>query len=159
MITKIKTFINKYNWKKINFPSERHDWKISEKNNVTSTLIILYGKKEKICPAYVSKHNSNRETRVIVLMIPNGEEWHYLEVIKLSALLRGITSKHHGDFDCLNCLPSFATEKKFESHKKVCQNKYFLIQLCLLKTLKYQNLINMKNLVKHTLLFMQILNA
>ena len=125
MITKIKTFINKYNWKKINFPSERHDWKISEKNNVTSTLIILYGKKEKIYPAYVSKHNSNRETRVIVLMIPNGEEWHYLEVIKLSALLRGITSKHHGDFDCLNCLPSFATEKNLNHIKRYVRINIF----------------------------------
>ena len=45
-------------------------------------------------------------------MIPNGEGWHYLEMIKLSALLRGIMSKHYGDFHCLNCLPSFATEKK-----------------------------------------------
>ena len=44
---------------------------------------------------------------------------------KLTALLRGITSKHHGDFDCLNCLHSFATEKKLESRKKVCENKDF----------------------------------
>ena len=50
-------------------------------------------------------------------MILNGE-WHYLSVKKLSALLRGIASKHHGDFCCLNCLHSFATEEKIESHKK-----------------------------------------
>ena len=41
-----------------------------------------------------------------------GRWWHYLAVKKLSALLRGITSKHHGDFYCLNCLHSFATEKE-----------------------------------------------
>ena len=36
---------------------------------------------------------------------------HYLAVIKkLSALLTGITSKHDGDFYCLNCLHSFRTE-------------------------------------------------
>ena len=40
----------------------------------------------------------------------------------LSALLRGITSKHHGDFYYLNFLHSFATENKCESHKKVCEN-------------------------------------
>ena len=44
---------------------------------------------------------------------------------KLSALLRGITSKHHGDFCCLNSLHSFATEKKNKVHKKVCENKDF----------------------------------
>ena len=56
-------------------------------------------------------------------MIPNGEGRHYLPVKNLSALLRGITCKQHGDFYCLNCLHSFATENKRESHKKVCENK------------------------------------
>ena len=52
-------------------------------------------------------------------MISNGEKlWNYLAVRKLSTLLRRITSKHHDDFYCLNCLHSFATEKKLESHKK-----------------------------------------
>ena len=43
-------------------------------------------------------------------MIANEEKegWHYLPVKKTpSALLRGITSKHDGDFYCLNCLHSF----------------------------------------------------
>ena len=42
-------------------------------------------------------------------MIPNEEKeelWHYLAVKKLSTLLNGITSKHHGDFYCLNYLHS-----------------------------------------------------
>ena len=47
-------------------------------------------KKKKIYPAYVSKHNSNHEKQVVLLMIPNGEKWQYLAVKKLSALLRGI---------------------------------------------------------------------
>ena len=58
-------------------------------------------------------------------MISNREKWHYLAVKKLSALLRGVTSKHHDWFYCLNCLHSFATEKKLESHKNVCENKDF----------------------------------
>ena len=39
-------------------------------------------KKKKIYPAYVSKHNSNREKRVILLMIANREGWCYLAVKK-----------------------------------------------------------------------------
>ena len=73
-----------------------------------------------VYPAYVSKHNSNREKKVIFLMISNrkGREakyegrWHYLAVKKLSALLRGIPSKCHGDFYGLNCHHSFRREKK-----------------------------------------------
>ena len=44
---------------------------------------------------------------------------------KLSALLRGITLRNSGDFYCLNCLHSFRTKKKLESHKKACENKDF----------------------------------
>ena len=44
---------------------------------------------------------------------------------KLSALLRRITSKNNGDFYCLNCLHSFRTKNKLESHKKVFANKDF----------------------------------
>ena len=43
-------------------------------------------------------------------MIPNREGCHYLQVKKLSALLRGITSKHHSDFYCVNCLQSFVKQ-------------------------------------------------
>ena len=44
---------------------------------------------------------------------------------ELSALLRGVTSKHYGDFCCLNCLHYFRTKNKLESQKKVCKNKDF----------------------------------
>ena len=58
----------------------------------------MYANKENMYSAYVSKDNSNCEKEVIILIIPNREGWHYLAVKKLSALLRGITSKHHGGF-------------------------------------------------------------
>ena len=83
----------------------------------------MYIKGKEILPAYISKHNSTREKQIILLMIPNEEKegWHYLA----SALLHGITSKHEGDFYCLNCLHSFRTENKLKSHEKVCKNKDF----------------------------------
>ena len=86
----------------------------------------MYAKQEKICPAYVSKHNWNREKQVILLVISNGEKkCHYLAVKKLSALLRGIISNYNGDFYCLNCFHSYRTNKKLKSHKKACENKDF----------------------------------
>ena len=44
------------------------------KNNVTIALNVLYSKKEEVYPAYVSKHYSNREKQVILLMIPKGDK-------------------------------------------------------------------------------------
>ena len=49
-ITKITLFINKYNQKSINYPSENDDWKKIEKNSLKIALNVLYTKKGKIYP-------------------------------------------------------------------------------------------------------------
>ena len=41
-------------------------------------------------------------------------------------ILKRITLRHHDDFYCLNCLHSFATENRRETHNEVCENKRFL---------------------------------
>ena len=52
-------------------------------------LNVLYAKKEKIYPAYVSKHNSNREKQVILAIISNGEkQWHYLALKKTISIIK-----------------------------------------------------------------------
>ena len=73
--------------------------------------------------AYKSKYNLTRENQVILLMISDGEKWHYLTVRSLSALLKGITSKHEDGSYCLNCFYSFASKKSLEKHMKVCEDK------------------------------------
>ena len=55
-------------------------------------------------------------------MITDGEKWYYLTVKRLSTLLTGISSKHDGDFCCLNCFQSYTTENKLKKHQKVCEN-------------------------------------
>ena len=56
-------------------------------------------------------------------MIPKGQ--HYLQVNKLSALLRWITSKHYVDLYFSSCFHFFRTKNKLESHKRICKNKDF----------------------------------
>ena len=91
-----------------------------EKNDPTIALNISYIKVKEICRAYISKINSNCEKQVILLMIPNKEKevLHYLAVKTFSAFLSGVTSKHNGNFYCLNCLHSYRTENKLKSHEK-----------------------------------------
>ena len=55
-------------------------------------------------------------------MITDGEKWHYLAVKKLSALHRGITSKHDGDFYCSNCRHWYRTKNNFKKHYNLCKN-------------------------------------
>ena len=73
-INPIKPYINKYNWKGTNYSSKIVDWKTFEKNNPTITLNILSIKEKEICPAYISKINSNCEKQIILLIIPNEEK-------------------------------------------------------------------------------------
>ena len=117
----IKPFIDQYNWKEINFPSNKKDWNEFEKNK-TIALNILYVPHitEKIRDAYKSKYKLKRENQVILLMITDGKKWHYLAVKKLYALFRGIISSNKGSFYYLNCLHSYCT--KDEKHENVCKN-------------------------------------
>ena len=87
-MAQIKPLINKYKHEGINFPSEKDDWKIFEKSNLAVPLNVLYDKKEKMFPAYVPRHNLNRERQVILVIIPNGEEWYYLAVKKTISIIK-----------------------------------------------------------------------
>ena len=111
-ITKIKHFIYQDSWREINFLSNKKDWEKFELNDKSIVLNILHlpHNTEKIRHAYKSKYNLEPENQVILLMITDGEKWHYLALKKMSALLKGITPNHDGDFYCLNCFQSFRTE-------------------------------------------------
>ena len=140
-IIKIKPFINKYNLEVTNYPSEKDHWKKLDKNNVGIALNVLK-KRRKNISCYVSKRNSNDEKQVIVLLILNRDkglakskgrearsegwqQWPYLAAKKPSALLRGITLKHHGEFYFLNCYHSFQ-KTNFSCIKEYVKIKIFV---------------------------------
>ena len=113
-ISKLKPFINNYNWKGIEFPSYSQDWKKFERNNKTIALNILfvpYNTKQ-IRPAYISIYNHKRDNKVNLLIITDNNNWHYLAIKNVPKSLRRRTSNHNGDFYCLNCFHSYTTEKK-----------------------------------------------
>ena len=133
-ISKIKPFIDNYNWKDIEFPSHSKDWKKFEQNNKTIALNILFVQHntKQIRPAYISKYNHKRDNQVNLLMITNDDEhsdgvknWHYLAVKNLSRLLKEITSNHNKDFYCLNCFHSYRAKDKLKKLVKICKNYDF----------------------------------
>ena len=131
-ISNIKPFIDQHNWEGIDFPAGIKDWKKFERNNKTIALNILFipHNTKTINLAYKSKYNRKRENQVVLLMITNGEKWHYIAlksertddgfnrpIKSLSRLFRGITSNHDGDFYCLNCLHSFRRDNALKRHE------------------------------------------
>ena len=121
--SKIKRFINKYDWKDIKFPAHKEDWNTFEKSNTSIALNILYVpcNAKQIRPAYVSKYNRKKEDQVILLMITDRKKRHYLPVKDMSALFRGML-EHVGDFYCSNYFCSFRTENALKNHESVCKD-------------------------------------
>ena len=76
----IKPFFKKYHQKGINYPTKIDGWKKFETNNPIISLNILHVKEKEMCPAYISKTNSNCEHQIILLMIPGKEKegWYHL---------------------------------------------------------------------------------
>ena len=74
-VTKIKSFIEKYNWEDIDFPSTSKDWKKFECNSevALNILYVPYNTK-KINIAYKSKNNLTHERQIILLMISDGQK-------------------------------------------------------------------------------------
>ena len=84
-VSKIKPFIEKYNWEDIDFPSTSKDWK---KFEVELNILYVPYNTKKINIAYKSKNNLTKKKQIILLMINDGQKWHYLVVKNLSRLLR-----------------------------------------------------------------------
>ena len=122
-----QAFINQYNWKEIDFPSNKNNWKTFELNNKSIALYILHMPYKKIWHASKSKHNLNCENQITFLLITDVEKWHYLAVKKLSALLKGITGNDYGDFYCLNCFHSCTTKNKIKKHENACKTQFVVM--------------------------------
>ena len=129
-ISKLKPFINNYNWKSINFPAGHKYYSAFERNSkgiALNILYVLYNTK-KINPAYISKHNNECDTQVNLLMITDKtNNWHYFAVKGISGLLRGMTSNHNEDFYCLNFFQVYTIERKLKKHERNVMIMIFVI--------------------------------
>ena len=75
-ISKSKPSINQCNWKEIHSSSHEKDWNNFESSNKSIALNVLFLSQigKNIRQAFISKHNSMRENKVILLMITGGKE-------------------------------------------------------------------------------------
>ena len=69
---------------------------------------------EKITISYRSKYNHRRKKQVILLIITDGNRWHYLAVSNLSALLAKKSSNHDRGLYYLNCFSSYTAKNRLE---------------------------------------------
>ena len=124
-ISKLKPFIDRYDWSDANFPSEKKDWDRIERQNKVIALNILsaHPTKKKLDIIRTSKHNNDRKHKVTLLMITeDGKNWHYVSVKNVKGLYRGVFSNNHGDFYCMNCVHTYRTRGALKKHERLCLN-------------------------------------
>ena len=124
-VSQIMPYIDKYYWKRTEFPAEPKSWKKFEKNNKAIALNVLFvpHNTETMRVSYRSEYNNKREKQVNLLIITDSTKWHYLAITNLSALLEGKSSNHHGDVCCLNCFNSYSSKNKLKEHEEISNNQ------------------------------------
>ena len=96
------------------------------------------------------KYNCKHENQVVLLMITNGEIWHYIAlksvrtddgfnhpIRSLSILFREIPTNNDEDFYCLGCLHSFRTKIRLKYVKDYVIIMIITMQKCLPKIIKH----------------------
>ena len=70
-------------------------------------------------------------------MITDSKKWHLVAVKGLSALLKGVISKHDGWFYCLNCCHSNAPSVSLKIIIMYVKIMIIVMLKCLKKIIKY----------------------
>ena len=124
-IKNLVPYISNYNWKDIKFPTEQKDWKTFERNNkdIALNMFSTHPTDKKLTLIRKSDYSHKCQYIVDLLMITdNQNNWHYITIKNMKRLIRGVTSNHHGDFFCRNCMHSYRTENALKKHERLCTN-------------------------------------
>ena len=118
-VSKIKPYVNNLNWENTNFPPQEEDYEQLEMNNKSIALNILQiNNNKKISHYYKSDFNKIRENKVILLMLTDYDNQHYLFVKSLSLLLKIICARSDNYY--INCLKPFTIKLKLRIHEESC---------------------------------------
>ena len=117
-VSKIKPFINNFNWKNINFQPTQQDYQQFEINNESIVLNILQiNNQEKISHYYKSQYNKTRENKVILLMLTDNNKQQYIFVKKFNTLLKN-KNNHNINYFSIDCFKRFTTILGLKEHHK-----------------------------------------
>ena len=82
-------------------------------------MLVVEGKDVCICRKGIGVH----DREVNLMLISDGDKWHYTGIKSLSRLLSSSNSKHmHKQYFCTNCLQGFTQELRQNQHQAYCEN-------------------------------------
>ena len=110
-------YLKKLDYTGIEFPITIKQFnKIEKQNNIT---INIFGYEEKqTYPIYVSKENC--ENYMNLLLIPEGENWHYVLIKDFNKITYNQTKCKERKHFCMSCLQCFSSEHVLTNYKEMC---------------------------------------
>ena len=115
----------------VNFPAGKRDIdKIEKLNPQFSINVYAYeligkkGKRQKVLfyPYHISKNRGPDKTIINLLLMEEGDAWHYALIRDLAKLMRLANSKNHRTtFCCPYCLQHFKFQRLLDEHNPLCE--------------------------------------
>ena len=118
-LSNLRKFESMYDWSDLSFPTSLKDIsKFEFKNSLTINVLDV-----EVRDIYLCRKGNPGHKLVNLLLICDGDKWHYAAVKSLSRLLRSSNSKHTTkQHFCMNCLQGFNEEKTRDDHYVYCSN-------------------------------------
>ena len=119
-ISNLSRFADKYYWSGLEFPVALNKIGVFEKKKDISVK-VLGAEDQKLYPLRKSKYNGQKH--VDLLLITDGDKWHYTAIKNMSRLYGSSNSKHKGKSHiCSNCLQAFHSTESRDKHYEYCKD-------------------------------------
>ena len=122
-VSNLRKFANNYDWSGLKFPVSIKDINIFEmKNDISVNVLSVEDKDIYICRK-PQLEAADGQQEVDLMLISEGDRWHYTGIKSLSRLLASKNSKHaHKHYFCNNCLQGFTLELSRDQHYSYCND-------------------------------------
>ncbi|XP_057305351.1 uncharacterized protein LOC130642280 [Hydractinia symbiolongicarpus] len=121
-ISKLRPYVDQYNWQGIEFPTSIKDITKFERNNPDIAVNVFFATGKSFNILRRSAFNE-RENQTNLLLLTDDKKSHYVAIKNLSRLLKSEISKNHGKMSfCLNCLQGFQTIESRDKHYAYCKD-------------------------------------
>ena len=118
-IFNLREFSSDYDWSGLKFPISIKDINIFEMNNDISVNVLSVEDKD----VYICRKGCKALWEINLMLISEGDKWHYTAIESLSRLLPSKNYKHaHKQYFCNNCLQGFTQELSRDEHYSYCIN-------------------------------------
>lgn len=122
-IENLRKYVDKYNWKKLEFPTPLNKIELFERRNSDIAVHVLTSDSSQGIYLCRKSKYINRKQQVYLFLLCEGEKKHYIAIKNLSGVLRKLNSKHEGkEHYCINCLSGFSSLKRRDEHFEFCMN-------------------------------------